>query len=170
MRYDASSVAQRTPARVTATTRTVLVSWISAATSLGTPAWYATAPGVKLCSVVIGSLTVRRSVRKSPHAPTPARIVAATARMINVTAPIATARHRRVSVAHTSTSPGCILIAAPTAPVTPSQTGCSDQRHPSANRPNRIGPTWPSFTAYTNGNDQPARKTIHQRTVRDVGS
>ena len=66
-------------------------------------------------------------------------------------------------------SPGWILMAAPRAPLSPRIVGWSSQRQPMANVANRIGPTCPSLSAYTNGNDQPASRTIHQRMSRDTG-
>ncbi len=42
-------------------------------------------------------------------------------------------------------------------------------RQPIANARKRIGPTCPSFTAWTNGNDRPASSTIHQRTDLETG-
>ncbi len=90
--------------------------------------------------------------------------------MSSVAPPMTTARHRPLNSAQTRMSPGWILIAAPIAPLMPRIAGRSSQRQPMANVANRIGPTCPSFSAYTNGNDQPARSRIHQRMSRATGS
>ena len=124
---------------------------------------------MKLCAVVIGSLTVRISVRKSVQAAGPARMVAAIESAASVTRLTNTARKRRVHNAHTIRSTGWSFTATPIAAATPKPIGCPRQRQPTANTRNRSGPTWPSFTAYTNGNDQPASSTSHQRTDRDAG-
>ncbi len=68
-----------------------------------------------------------------------------------------------MSIAQASTSPGWILIAAPSAPLSPSTAGRSSQRQPTANARNSNGPTWPSLSAYRNGHDRPASSTITHR-------
>ncbi len=64
---------------------------------------------------------------------------------------------------------GWSLMAVPSAALAPTRIGSSSQRQPMAKSRNRIGPTWPSLTAYANGHDSPASRTIHQRTVRETG-
>ena len=120
----------------------------------------------------MGSLTRPISDRKSDQAPKPAASVASAARAARTTAPTATAIQRRVSSAHASTRPGWILIAAPSAPVMPSTTGRSRYRQPTAKRRNSSGPTCPSFTAYRNGHEHPASRTISHfvRTLTGIAA
>ena len=60
-------------------------------------------------------------------------------------------------------------MAAPSAPLTPSTGPRSIHRQPTAISRNSSGPTWPSLIAYRNGQDSPARRTIHHFTVRPTG-
>ncbi len=101
------------------------------------------------------------SVKKSDQASWPASTVASTARTARTPSPMTNARVRRVSRAHTSTSAGWILIAAPSAAAHPEHRWRrSMPAQPAANSANRIGPTCPSLSAYRNGHDSPARRTI----------
>ncbi len=58
----AASVSRRAPTTTRTSARATLAHWTAVATSAETPAWYRTAPTVKLCGVATGSLTDRSSV------------------------------------------------------------------------------------------------------------
>ncbi len=61
------------------------------------------------------------------------------------------------------------MIAAPSAPLTPSTSGSGIPRQPAANSRYRSGPTWPSLTAYRNGHESPASSTISHCVRPETG-
>ena len=67
------------------------------------------------------------------------------ARTTSTTTPTTTARNRRVRSAQTSTSPGCSLMAAPSAALRPSATGSSMPRQPTANAQEQDRPDLPEL-------------------------
>ena len=111
------------------------------------PSWYAIAPGVKLCGVVIGSLTCRTSVTKS----------AQDARPGDDGRDDREREQRDRARDHGAVPPGqqrpdqdeagLELDGGPQrAASEPTRIGSSSQRQPIAKSRNRIGPTWPSLT------------------------
>src|SRR4051794_19633208 len=115
-RYDGTG-AMRSAAITNRTSATAIDAyWTTAAVPRGMPAWYNSAPGVTLFGVVIGSVTLPTSVKKSDHPCIPTSNVAAAASTPSTIALARTADHRRVSTAQASTTPGWILPAAPSPP------------------------------------------------------
>ena len=102
---------------------------------------------MKLCGVVIGAEIERRIVTQAPHESRPQTAVATSAAPAITASPTPIAAQRRVSAAHTNRIAGWSLTIVPTAIAAPSRAGRSIQRQPIAKHRNRIGPTWPSFTA-----------------------